>query len=828
MKRDAIGRWPGKSAKTAGAIAHPAAYHMLDVAAVAEHLLHDHPRRDPYALLIALHDLGKIGQAFRSMLLDGTAQKRRHWEVTEAWLQYGPIEDPLLAHLGLSVQALRSLGSAVAGHHGRPPNAALRHLDTMRAEAGPEAAQDATAFVAACLDLWPLARLDGLRAAEAKRLSWQLAGVTTLADWVGSNPDWFPATAAGPSLAEYRDIARRRAALALAAAGLVPPAPRAAALFSWAPRPLQAAAQTIALPEGPMLAVLEDETGAGKTEAAMILLQRMLLAGKGQGAYLALPTTATADAMFSRAQDIVARLFDTAPSLTLAHGRAGLSGAFRDVQNTAPGSDAPVCGEWLADSRRKALLADIGVGTIDQALLAILPTRFATLRNWGLSRKVLIVDEVHEMGEPYIAHELATLLRLHAMQGGSAILLSATIPLSLRARLSQAFEEGAGRSFLADHNPAYPALSIPGGPALRDFPARIAAKGPVAVERIAQADDALELLADRAASGAACVWVRNAVDDAIAAVAALRARGIAADLLHARFALCDRKRIEAAVLARFGKHGTGRAGRVLVGTQVLESSLDLDFDVMVSDLAPIAALIQRAGRLWRHMDIRPAASRPVPAPVLHVVAPDPAAVCDTQWLAVVLGGGAWVYGLAEQWRTAHVLFGAGKIVAPGGLRALIEAVHGPDPVPVPDILARAEIEAEGNGLAHRDRARQNVIAIDRGYRDGGGAAEDTDYPTRLGVANRVLMLLRHEGGRLVPWAAAPDVTKAEAEMLSEVSAAAKRLDRLTLPDQTQPALAALMAEWPEWRRGKVVLCVVGPDGAICEGLRYDGNTGLLF
>ena len=129
------------------------------------------------------------------------------------------------------------------------------------------------------------------------------------------------------------------------------------------------------------------------------------------------------------------------------------------------------------------------------------------------------------------------------------------------------------------------------------------------MERLAGPSEAAALLAQAAGQGAACGWVRNAVDDAIAAVDALRAAGIRADLLHARFALTDRKRTERAMLQRFGKQGHERAGRVLVGTQVLESSLDLDFDVMVSDLAPMAALIQRAGRLWRHTDARPACAR---------------------------------------------------------------------------------------------------------------------------------------------------------------------------------------------------------------------------
>ena len=357
-----IARWPGKSPVTPGAPAHPAAYHMLDVAAVAEELLADHPRRALYCLLIALHDLGKIGEVFRRALSEGVVQDRRHWEVTEAWLHDPQILALLLQHLGGQNQALLPLVAAIAGHHGRPPTAEIpRHLDAMRSRAGTQAHDDALDFVRACLTLWPEARLDGLRQREAKALSWHLAGVTTVADWVGSNAAWFPATPATQTLAEYLDVARRIAPMALHEAGLLPPAPRADPLFDFALRPMQRAARDIALPLGPMLAIIEDETGAGKTEAAFLLLQRMLCAGKGQGAYFALPTMATADAMFRRARNIVGGLFQDAPSLTLAHGRAGLSVDFREVQNTAPGSDAPVCGPWLVESRRRALLADIGV-----------------------------------------------------------------------------------------------------------------------------------------------------------------------------------------------------------------------------------------------------------------------------------------------------------------------------------------------------------------------------------------------------------------------------------------------------------------------------------
>lgn len=139
------------------------------------------------------------------------------------------------------------------------------------------------------------------------------------------------------------------------------------------------------------------------------------------------------------------------------------------------------------------------------------------------------------------------------MQGGSAILLTATLPMNLRASLSRAFAEGVGQTFAEDHDPSYPSLSIPGGAALCTFPLSSVSKGDGAFNRLPDAGAALDLLVASAATGAACVWVRNAVDDAIAAVAALRARGVEAELLHARFALADRKRIEARVTAQFGR-----------------------------------------------------------------------------------------------------------------------------------------------------------------------------------------------------------------------------------------------------------------------------------
>lgn len=817
-----IFRWPGKSADISG-IETPAVLHMLDVAAVAERLVMPLPAswRPLFVLFAALHDLGKINAAFRDMLRQDVPQvSGRHWEVTEALLIHH--DDLLAGAIGGTPRVRAQLYAACAGHHGRPPLQDLqvkRGLHPMLRAASDEAIADAGHVIRLFLTLWPQASAEELTLAQAKALSWRLAGVITAADWIGSNPEWFPARSEG--VTERLASSRTTAARVVREAGLDTPAPGTGPLFDFSPRPMQAAAADITLPDGPVLALIEDETGSGKTEAALILAQRMLLAGKGRGIYFALPTMATADAMFGRVADVLPRLFAQAPSLVLAHGRAALSEHFRDIAaSRARDTDEPGPTEWLLDSRRRALLADVGVGTIDQALLAVVRARHAPLRQFGLASKLLIVDEAHEMGDPYMGRLLQELLRVHAAQGGSAILLSATLDLGLRQRLTDAFAEGAARPTAPLVDRAYPSLILP-GVATPAITARESPKGAVQVRRLGDLEAALDLLARAAAEGAACVLIRNAVDEALAACMRLRERGVDADLLHARFALCDRKRHEAAALATFGKARAPRPGRVLVATQVVEASLDLDFDVMVSDLAPMASLIQRAGRLWRHMKARPAEARVHAGtdmrPVLHVLAPDPDHVAGSDWAALVLGRGARVYPAPMLWRTARALFDTGTIRAPDGLRALIEAAHG-ESIPLPAPLERDGIEAEGVASAARGLAGQNLIDWAAGYRMGAAGAGDSDFPTRLGLPQMPLVLMRDDA----PWSG--DAWSVASCHLSEVSASLSRLSHLPLPESRPPEDAAL----PAWLLKTRHFVPVRENGEICEGLHYDCGLGLVF
>lgn len=332
--------------------------------------------------------------------------------------------------------------------------------------------------------------MEALDEETAMRLSWWLPGLCTAADWVGSNTTYFPPVAPGLESQDCLNKARVIARKAVQEVGLGSTTARDEKLFEFALRPLQTACAEVPLPKGPSLVILEAETGAGKTEAALLLAQRMAVAGKGRGMFFALPTMATADAMFGRIKRSVGKMFENS-TLTLAHGRAGLSVPFKElVSESRTGEDAAEDGvtssEWLAQDNRRALLADIGVGTIDQALLSVLPVRFQTLRHYGLSSKIIVVDEVHEMGEPYIAQELIALLKMHRAMGGSAILLTATLPLEWREKLLATYD-GASSSY------AYPVITVAGGEAVTVFAAdERPQKGPVKVERIGSMDEAVQ------------------------------------------------------------------------------------------------------------------------------------------------------------------------------------------------------------------------------------------------------------------------------------------------------------------------------------------------
>ena len=600
----------------------------------------------------------------------------------------------------------------------------------------------------------------------------------------------------------WKTHARPRAARALQKAGLMSASisPRSGLAYLFDPTyeatPLQQYAENVTLPDGPLLFIIEDMTGAGKTEAAVILTHRLMQAGKAKGLYVALPTMATANAMFTRLASSYRRLFQGThkPSIVLTHGRRNLFAGFTRLPDelakydgNAHDEDDPseieasaFCADWIARSNKQAFLAQVGAGTIDQAILAVLPARHQSLRLWGLADKVLVIDEAHAY-DAYMNTEIECLLKFHAALGGSAIVLSATLPHEKRAALANAFLEGAKDGEKANWRPsqnAYPLVTSVAverleekALALRDSLAR-----EVAVQRLSTLDEAHIRALEAAKQGAAVAVIRNTVDEAIGSYEALSAHFQDVMLFHARFTMGDRQRIETEVLRRFGKDSRGNRNTILVATQVVEQSLDLDFDLVISDLAPVDLLIQRAGRLWRH-----GRDRPVGGPTLLVLSPEASDNAGYLWPAPLLPRTNFVYkDAALLWRSAKVIFTAGKIVsrtslaaAPvetGEVRALVEAVYGAEAPSIPKSLERAEIEALGAQSGERTQAHYNTLDFAKGYDwDGMKWQRDTRVKTRLAEETITLRLARVEAGGIVPWTPIEDGDPRGAWTLSEVN-----------------------------------------------------------
>jgi CRISPR-associated endonuclease/helicase Cas3 len=703
-----------------------------------------------------------------------------------------------------------------------------------------------------------------------------VAGLFVLADWIGSAEIWFPYAApleGDETFERYWRLAQRAAVRAVDDAGVSPADVEGFAGMSKlfpdirTPSPMQGFAEGVPLPDGPSLIVIEDVTGSGKTEAALTLAHRLMALSRANGLYVALPTEATANAMYARLGSSFRRLFkkEATPSLVLAHGRRALHEGFQasvvDAASRAQARNGPrggdgderpssaECADWIADDRRKAFLADIGAGTIDQALLAILPVKHQSLRLWGLADKVLIVDEAHAY-DAYMTRELETLLEFHAALGGSAVILSATLPKVTRRRLVAAFRKGtsAGR----DADPVlnvtnYPLVTSVGPTSLDEVPQPIrdGLARFVTATRVDELDSALARVVSAAKAGARVAFVRNSVDEAMAACDWLRDAEVEPLLFHARFTMIDRQRIEAEVMRRFGrKRDPGSPqGHVLVATQVIEQSLDLDFDLMVTDLAPIDLIIQRAGRLWRHARNE----RPVGGPELIVLSGEPVEAPDKDWASHVLGRGAYVYpDHALLSRSARALFRAGGIATPEGVRALVEAVYDEaNCEDAPPALLPGELRAQGRTSAASSIAQTNVLLLrpqggraQVGYRaDAGSWDADVRTPTRLSSDSMRVRLGKLIGGGVRPWAEADPPWRAWA--LSEV---ALRVGRIAAEDVSDPLIAAAIEgaklRWPVAERAVPLIALREENGlwtAWCRNssgeavhVRYSPTIGLFF
>jgi CRISPR-associated endonuclease/helicase Cas3 len=539
------------------------------------------------------------------------------------------------------------------GHHGVPPTPSdldelRRRPRFLRARGHERAWRDVQwelldAFAGGCgvqdrLSAWAQVRLS--QPAQAV-----LTGVVIVADWIASNADLFPYALDGSKQTD-----RERVEGAWRGLGL--PAPWRACEVDGDPaavfasrfelpedarvRPLQKQAVLTAAAGSPGLMIIEGPMGEGKTETGLAVAEILAARSGAGGVFVALPTMATSNAMFSRVLRWLRRLPDAEPgrgdrAVLLAHSKAALNEDFRElvragssaVRGVQPDDEGRegvaaelVAHQWLR-GRKKGMLATFVVGTIDQLLFMGLKSRHLALRHLALAGKVVVIDEAHAY-DAYMNSYLDRVLSWLGAYGVPVVVLSATLPAGRRRELCEAYaDRGVGDEIEAATG--YPLITV----ADRDgtaTPVTVPASGRRVDVHVERLDDERDVLAGRLAhdlaDGGCALVVRNTVDRVLETAAFLRHRlgHENVTVAHARFIDLDRMRKDADLLRRFGPPGETDerpAGpHVVVASQVAEQSLDIDFDVLVSDLCPVDLLLQRMGRLHRHQRGDGQADRP--------------------------------------------------------------------------------------------------------------------------------------------------------------------------------------------------------------------------
>lgn len=578
--------------------------------------------------LAFVHDFGKVNAGFQARR-DPKAPSIGHVAPIVA-LPAGAAErllPPSFESWATDVDSLDDLLDAILSHHGRPWNKTddrntvdryarhwLRHGDY-------DPLAELSAFSRTASRQFPDAPAQGGAPMPLPpRMVHALAGLVMLADWIASS-DW----RSSPGDAELETWAGgwlRRTGLDPVhwREPLIAAPPTFEAAFGFPPK---AAQRAFAEAIGP-LAILESETGSGKTEAALWRFISRFAAGAVDGLYFALPTRTAAVQLHARVARLVARLWpiDPPPVVLAVPGYLDDDGAGALPPALDPRDEIEGDGRgrpiWAAEHPKRYFVATISVGTIDQALLSVLRVKHAHLRASALMRHMLVIDEVHA-SDAFMGRVVETLLRDHLAAGGEAALLSATLGAVARQRLAAA----PWVRNLADLDPPslaeataapYPAVTAADGETPILSPCRHDgyAKS-VVVEVAAIIDDTRKIAAralEAARRGAKVLVVRNTVAGAVALQEALedlagpdapelfRVGGVAT-LHHGRFAREDRRRLDTAVEAALGK-ARADGGRVVIGTQTLEQSLDIDADLLLTDLCPMDVLLQRIGRLHRH------------------------------------------------------------------------------------------------------------------------------------------------------------------------------------------------------------------------------------
>ena len=489
-----------------------------------------------------------------------------------------------------------------------------------------------------------------------------ITGFVIMSDWIASNPDFFPMGTFGSAEQEQRARIgwqalglEQRWTAALDTNPDTPAADLYASRFGWSNptlRPMQEVVVEAArsMQSGGMMCI-EAPMGQGKTEAGLIAAEFLAQATGRTGVAFAAPTQATSNALFDRVAEWVKyQTADVAQeqgeaiephSMFLGHSKNRFNKSYEALSEADIFDESPTPGRennrkmlrpgtslarhsWLSGTK-KGLLSSFVVCTIDQVLMTALQARHVMLRYLGLASKVVIIDEVHAY-DAYMSKYLSTALYWLGQMNAPVILMSATLPSDIRNELMKSYAKGLkiGTKPLKLTTYSHPTLDL-------DYPVihTLTAEdnGTPKKWKVEQPAEQTEIelkLIDDSPKSVLHVLEPLANDHGCAAIICNtvgRAQEMHAFLseqfgeehvilTHSRFTATHRAEQEELLVSKLGKKAhyseadgedSSRPHRlIVVGTQVIEQSLDLDFDVMITDFAPVDLVLQRMGRLHRH------------------------------------------------------------------------------------------------------------------------------------------------------------------------------------------------------------------------------------
>ena len=447
-----------------------------------------------------------------------------------------------------------------------------------------------------------------------------LSGLLIMADWISSNEVYFPLISLDKYEADSDRVEVGFTKWLDQRADVWNPEPYSYGIyderFKFEPRDAQEKiSEAISNTDEPGIFIIEAPMGMGKTETALIAVEDLAQKTNRTGMFFGLPTQATSNGIFSRVRDWLDHMKGE-KSLRLIHGKAQLNDEFSKLPKSRNihGEDGVGVNEWFA-GRKVSILDDFTVGTVDQILLAALKQKHLMLRHLGLANKVVVIDEAHAY-DSYMNIYLNQAIRWLGAYRVPVVILSATLPISKRNSLLKSYMMGANLDYGSipkpegfETNEAYPLLTYNDGANIKqfaDFETNDGIDYQIIKKSKDQSEDLVGLIKENTPKGGVVGvmvnTVRKAQDFSRQCIESFGEDRV--ELLHSSFIATDRYKKEKNLIETIGKNGTRPDFKIVIGTQVIEQSLDIDFDILITDLAPMDLILQRMGRLHRHEETK--------------------------------------------------------------------------------------------------------------------------------------------------------------------------------------------------------------------------------